>query len=231
MTMPRLDTSSSPGPLGGRETHGKTGTADTKPVIDAHHVGYVRDTPSSAEPDTVQQTLDNIPLAKLDAHVAPTVNDDSGDGYGPGSQWVDLTHDKEYVCVDATVGAAVWLQTTRNIITLERLFDLTTVVAGKEYPISWVRSQACTINSVTTLCDSGTECTIKVGIRAAATMWTTGSDVEVQTAGFSVSDTYTTDSSLDNTAVAADKVLVVKIISIDTGAPTRLFVGIELERT
>lgn len=43
---------------------------------------------------------------------APTVNDDSGDGYAIGDRWVDETNNKEYVIVDTTVGAAVWLETT-----------------------------------------------------------------------------------------------------------------------
>lgn len=44
--------------------------------------------------------------------VAPTINEDSGDGYQVGSRWIDTTGDKEYVCLDASVGAAVWTETT-----------------------------------------------------------------------------------------------------------------------
>lgn len=40
----------------------------------------------------------------------PTVNDDSGDGYSVGSPWVNATADKAFLCLDATVGAAVWVQ-------------------------------------------------------------------------------------------------------------------------
>lgn len=47
-------------------------------------------------------------LDKLDATVAPTANDDSGDGYSVGSIWVDVTADKAHICVDATATAAVW---------------------------------------------------------------------------------------------------------------------------
>ncbi|MDC8437599.1 MAG: hypothetical protein LV468_01195 [Candidatus Nitrosotenuis sp.] len=45
--------------------------------------------------------------------VAPTANDDTGDGYTVGSRWVDTTNDKEYVCLDASSGAAVWTETTQ----------------------------------------------------------------------------------------------------------------------
>lgn len=44
--------------------------------------------------------------------VAPTVNEDSGDGFAIGSRWLDTTADKEYVALDVTVGAAVWVETT-----------------------------------------------------------------------------------------------------------------------
>lgn len=40
---------------------------------------------------------------------APTVNDDSDDGYDVGSKWIDTTNDNVYHCVDASVGAAVWV--------------------------------------------------------------------------------------------------------------------------
>ncbi|MBF0358852.1 MAG: hypothetical protein HQL70_09610 [Magnetococcales bacterium] len=49
-------------------------------------------------------------LDKLDATTAPTTGDDTGSGYAPGSQWVDVTNDKSYICVDASTAAAVWLE-------------------------------------------------------------------------------------------------------------------------
>lgn len=48
----------------------------------------------------------------LTATAAPTVNDDSGDGYAVGSRWFDVTNDREYVALDVAVGAAVWKETT-----------------------------------------------------------------------------------------------------------------------
>lgn len=55
-----------------------------------------------------------VALNKWDATVAPSVNDDSGDGYQVGSRWIDVTNNKEYVCLDASVGAAVWTETTQS---------------------------------------------------------------------------------------------------------------------
>lgn len=63
----------------------------------------------------------NSPLGQLDAAIklnnyaattSPAVTDDSGDGYSVGSRWVDTTNDRAYVCVDASVGAAVWVEIT-----------------------------------------------------------------------------------------------------------------------
>lgn len=52
-----------------------------------------------------------LPFRNVSAAAAPTVNDDSGDGYIPGSQWTDTTNGHTYECVDNTLGAAVWVQT------------------------------------------------------------------------------------------------------------------------
>lgn len=48
-------------------------------------------------------------IHKINGTAAPTSADDSDDGYGPGSMWVDTTNDRIYFCVDATVAAAVWV--------------------------------------------------------------------------------------------------------------------------
>ncbi len=47
-------------------------------------------------------------IHKINGGTAPTINEDSNDNYGPGSIWIDIVADTAYVCVDATVGAAVW---------------------------------------------------------------------------------------------------------------------------
>lgn len=44
----------------------------------------------------------------VSATTAPSVSNDSSQGYSPGSRWIDVTADRAYVCVDASVGAAIW---------------------------------------------------------------------------------------------------------------------------
>lgn len=55
-----------------------------------------------------------FPQNKNDATVDPTVNNDSTEGYSVLSRWANITDDKEFVCLDASVGAAVWIETTQS---------------------------------------------------------------------------------------------------------------------
>ena len=77
------------------------------------------DTPSSytgqaSDSLQVNSAEDALILIKnnFSASSAPGVNDDDSAGYSVSSRWVDLSADKEYVCLDASTGAAVWLETT-----------------------------------------------------------------------------------------------------------------------
>ena len=87
----------------------KTGTSITPSVegdaLDATIIGET--TPAAGSFTTLTSTTN-----KLDATAPPTVNDDTDLGYVVGSRWVDVTNDKEYVCLDNTDGAAVWTETT-----------------------------------------------------------------------------------------------------------------------
>jgi hypothetical protein len=49
-----------------------------------------------------------IALNNLGSGFSPTSTDDSGDGYGVGSIWINTTAHTVYICVDATVNAASW---------------------------------------------------------------------------------------------------------------------------
>ena len=54
----------------------------------------------------------NVTKNKFDATSAPTVNNDTDEGYTVGSKWYDVTADLGYVCLDNTDGAAVWIEIT-----------------------------------------------------------------------------------------------------------------------
>lgn len=41
---------------------------------------------------------------------APAVGDDNTVGYAPGSIWVRLDTDEAWICVDASTGAAIWVE-------------------------------------------------------------------------------------------------------------------------
>lgn len=80
--------------------------ANTHAQIDAHVA-------SSANPHSVtkaQVGLSNLQNVKrkLDATTAPQSSNDSSEGFSVGSDWFDQTANCAYVCLDDSVGAAVW---------------------------------------------------------------------------------------------------------------------------
>ncbi len=46
------------------------------------------------------------------SNVAPTFTDDTHLGYSVGSRWFDINNSREYVCLDPTLNAAIWRETT-----------------------------------------------------------------------------------------------------------------------
>jgi hypothetical protein len=80
--------------------------------------------------------LGNVPNLKvnLSATVDPEATDDSSVGYAVGSRWINIDSKDEYVCTDATPGAAVWKETTIAGDVLQashNLNDLTNVAAAR----------------------------------------------------------------------------------------------------
>jgi hypothetical protein len=73
--------------------------------------GIVGRSYSEVKTDLSLSYVENLKV-KLDGTQAPTVNNDTDEGYVVGSRWFDVTNDKEYVCLDNTDGAAVWTETT-----------------------------------------------------------------------------------------------------------------------
>jgi len=58
--------------------------------------------------DIIQNKGVELPLSVYNKTVAPSLSDDSSLGYTPGSVWVDVISKQHYVCVDSSVGAAIW---------------------------------------------------------------------------------------------------------------------------
>ena len=85
---------------------------------------------------TYQLFGDTPYLHKFDATAAPGVGDDTADGYGPGSLWVDATNNKAYIAESVGAGAAVWhefvMLTATQTLTNKTLTSptLTTPVLG-----------------------------------------------------------------------------------------------------
>ena len=70
-------------------------------------LGHASDTTLSRAAAGVM-AVEGVRIQPVSSASAPTVNDDSADGYAVGQMWVDTTTKLPYVLVDSTVGAAVW---------------------------------------------------------------------------------------------------------------------------
>lgn len=82
------------------------------PSLANREPGYVTDQPRFLVGNTgYGNTLLGV-LQKIDATASPGVNDDAGDGYSVGSVIVNVTGDSGWLCVDDTIGAAIWVEIT-----------------------------------------------------------------------------------------------------------------------
>jgi hypothetical protein len=60
---------------------------------------------------SVYKVFGDVPaLDNFAGTAAPTVNEDTADGYAAGSIWLDTTNHHSYQCENPAAGAAVWLQ-------------------------------------------------------------------------------------------------------------------------
>ena len=66
---------------------------------------------------------------RYDAISTPGVADDTQQGYAIGSRWIDISADEEYVCLDSTAGAAVWLNTTHTSGDVDTLIETHAAIA------------------------------------------------------------------------------------------------------
>ena len=91
----------------------KTLDADNNTISNLVHGSEVDNV--GATDNAVNTLRHGIPRMNLAATTAPAAaTDDVTLNYEPGSVWVDVTGDKSYICVDATDGAAVWIEMTNQ---------------------------------------------------------------------------------------------------------------------
>jgi hypothetical protein len=64
--------------------------------------------------DTTGKAIKNGPVNNFSAIVAPTVSNDSTQGYIAGSYWINTALNEVYQCTSGSVGAAVWISITNG---------------------------------------------------------------------------------------------------------------------
>ena len=88
--------------------------ADVTDAVNVAAAGAIMDSDFSAN-GTMERTGLGGYVAILNNRSAitdPGTGDDSGSGYAVGSRWINVTLDKEFVCLDSTLTTAVWKEVT-----------------------------------------------------------------------------------------------------------------------
>lgn len=81
----------------------------------------------------IPQTLGKI---NATASSAPSISNDSTQGYSTGSVWLDTTNKKAYVCVDAATGAASWHEISNRIQASDIVAKFNTSDAMSDFVVS-----------------------------------------------------------------------------------------------
>jgi hypothetical protein len=90
--------------------------------------------------------------SNLAATTAPAATNDSTQDYAVGSRWLDTTNKNEFVCVDATATAAVWVQTPTPSVVNASAATLTVTAAahaGKVVTLNRAAGIAVTLPAAT----------------------------------------------------------------------------------
>lgn len=83
--------------------------------LEVFGAGRVNDLPNLTQDSIWIGDATGVPVELLnnyDATTDPLVTDDNVAGYAVGSRWINVTLDKEFVALDVSTGAAVWVETT-----------------------------------------------------------------------------------------------------------------------
>lgn len=118
------------------------------------------------------------------ATTAPAVGDDSVDGYSVGSRWVNTTTDLVYMCVDASVGAAIWKQIVDT--------NSTQALSGKSFSSITVTGGSITGITDLAVADGGTGSSTAGGARTNLGAAASGANTDIT----SLTNTQTIPSGL-----------------------------------
>ena len=158
----------------------------------------------------------------LAASAAPTVNDDSGQGYGVGSIIVDTTNTRRYVCLDPGVGAAKWYaldpgRMEAHVMSLAEFTPGNSYVLGKApYKAVMARANFVTLGTSSSV-------VFNIEIRNEATPGTTGTNI--WTANKTANTSHAITTAFDVSAVAQYQELHCKIVSVGGTVPDLLRIG------
>lgn len=204
--------------------------ANSHVTIDAHLANL-------ANPHVVTKTqvgLSNVENLKvnLTAVVAPAVGNDNTEGYAVGSRWIDTVLDNEFVAVDVTTGAAVWIATTsvaKGVVTFAPASN--TSAARTPYPTRAAGSTAQTYFPLTIPENFTSMDSVKIYGIAGAT--DTGLDIDV-IINFAdpTSEAYNANSASDTASTfstTVDEFLILDITSIFSGVSIGDQVGINVD--
>jgi len=141
---------------------------------------------------------------KLDATSAPTTGNDLGDGYSVGSRWIDVTANKEYVCVDSTNSAAIWTETTAGATSV--LAFKTIVVSGQSDVVADAVTDSLTLvgGSNCTITTDAAADSVTIAATDTNTTYTAGDGLDLTGTAFSTDLKSAGGLKIDSTELALD---------------------------
>lgn len=200
------------------------------PAIDNHLADL-------SNPHVVTKTqvgLGNVEDLKvnLTAVAPPVVTNDNTEGYAVGSRWIDVTGDNEYVNVDVTTGAAVWIATTsvaKGVILVNPASNTST--ARTPYPTRSAGSTAQTYFSLVIPVNYTSADTGEIHTIAGATGSGLDIDVIINYAN-PLTETYNANSASDTSTVYAttlDEILTIDFTALLSGVSAGDVIGVNVD--
>lgn len=192
-------------------------TEDTSPASTSEMELNVSGNSRKAKLSNLHKNM-SVPAKITSQTAAPTVNDDTGDGYKVGDLWIDETNDKVYILLDATAGAAVWREITskRRYMAWRVVAKGTNVATGTNLWGDFEAPFGGTILEVGAFNDTaGTTGTMTIDINKGGTTIMTTNKVTIDTTE-KTSRTAATAAALTTTSLAAGDLITFDVDAIHT---------------